>query len=101
MPRLKYKKKGKRVNLWIPERQMKTAAQIDNLSNFFQIALDNAADIMAWAILKGYDPKTYNTGRKVEDVIDTFNKKYPLDPLTQKREQKNWPKNSQNRQELW
>lgn len=100
MPRLKYKKKGKRVNLWIPDRQMKVAAQIDNLSNFFQIALDNAADIMAWAILHDYDPKTYSTGRKLEDVSDEFNKKYPQNELTQKRTQK-WPKPSPKTPELW
>ena len=100
MPRLKYKKKGKRVNLWIPSHQMKTAAQIDNLSNFFQIALDNAADIMAWAILRDVQPQKYNTGRKVEAVIDEFNEKYPQNELTQKR-QGTWRKNSPSKQELW
>lgn len=89
MPRLKFKKKGKRVNVWIPHKQMETAAQIENLSNFFQIALDNAADIMAWAILRDVEPQKYNTGRKVEEVIDEFNEKYPLDPLTAKRLNKN------------
>lgn len=100
MPRLKYKKKGKRVNVWIPERQLKVASQIDNLSNFFQICLDAAPDIMAWAILKDYDPKKYNTGKVVEDVIDEFNEKYPQNPLTQKRTGE-WPKNSPSKQELW
>lgn len=100
MPRLKYKKKGKRVNVWIPERQLKVASQIDNLSNFVQIALDAAPDIMAWAILKDYDPKKYNTGRQLEDVVDQFNEKYPQNELTQKR-QGTWPKNSKKKQELW
>jgi hypothetical protein len=100
MPRLKYKKKGKRVNVWIPDRQMKVASQIDNLSNFFQICLDAAPDIMAWAILKDYDPKKYNTGRQLDDVIDNFNEKYPQNELTQKR-QGTWPKNSEKKQELW
>lgn len=93
MPRLKYKKKGKRVNIWIPARQMKTAAEIENLSNFFQIALDNAADIMAWAILRDVDPKRYHSNHELPDVIDDFNKKYPLDELTQKRNG-TWHKNS-------
>lgn len=100
MPRLKYKKKGKRVNVWIPERQLKVAAQIDNLSAFLQISLDAAADIMTWAILKDVDPKKYNTGRKLEDVVDSFNEKYPQDPLTQKRNG-TWPKNSPSKHELW
>lgn len=100
MPRLKYKKKGKRVCLWIPDKQMKTAVQIENLSKFLQIALDNASDIMAWAILREYDPTKYNTGRKVEDVVDEFNEKYPHNQLTQKRNG-TWPKNSPNKPELW
>lgn len=89
MPTLKNYGPGKRVNVWIPERQLETAEQIENFSNFIQIALDNAADIMAWAILKDVDPKKYNTGREVGDVIDEFNAKYPLDPLTKKRLNKN------------
>lgn len=100
MPRLKYKKKGKRVNLWIPDRQMKTAIQIDNLSAFLQISLDAAADIMAWAILKERDPQKYDTHRKIEDVVDEFNEQYPQNELTQKR-QGTWPKNSQKQRELW
>ena len=100
MPRLKYKKKGKRVNVWIPDHQMKTAVQIDNLSSFLQIALDNAADIMAWAILRDVQPQKYNTGRKIETVIDEFNEKYPQNELTQKR-QGTWPKNSVKKPELW
>lgn len=93
MPRLVYKKKGKRVNVWIPARQMKTASEIDNLSNFFQIALDNAADIMAWAILRDVDPKRFQNHHELPDVIDDFNRKYPLDELTQKRNG-TWRKNS-------
>lgn len=103
MPRLKYKKKGKRVCLWIPATQMKTAAEISNLSNFLQIALDNAADIMTWAILKDVQPKRFDTGRKMEDVVDDFNKKYPPNALTQKRieKQQQWPKNSPKQPDLW
>jgi hypothetical protein len=87
-------KHGKRVNLWIPGKQLETAMQIENISKFFQIALDNAADIMAWAILKEYEPKKYDTGRKTEDVIDEFNKKYPVNPLTAKRLHKNGTRTS-------
>jgi hypothetical protein len=79
---------GKRVNVYIPGRQRETAVQIENLSAFFQIALDNAADIMAWAILRDVKPKTYTPTHKLENVIDDFNDKYPLDPLTQKRQGK-------------
>lgn len=100
MPRLKYKKKGKRVNVWIPDSQMKTAVQIDNLSNFFQLALDQAADIMAWAILKDKDAEKYDTGRKIEDVKEEYNEKYPQNELTQKRNG-TWHKNSQSERELW
>lgn len=100
MPRLKFKKKGKRVNVWIPANQMKTAAQIDNLSEFIQIALDNAADIMAWAILRDIQPDRFNTGRKLETVIDEYNEKHPQNELTQKRTGK-WPQNSPPKPELW
>lgn len=100
MPRLKYKKKGKRVCLWIPHRQMETAIQIENLSKFLQIALDNAADIMAWAILKEYDPQKYNTGKEFGKVIDKYNDRYPQNELTAKRQGK-WPKNSVKKPELW
>ncbi len=100
MPRLKYKKAGKRVNVWIPAHQMKLAQDIDNLSEFFQIALDNAADIMAWAILRDVEPQRFNTGRKVEDVIDEYNKQHPLNELTQKR-QGTWHNNSPKTPELW
>lgn len=99
MPKLKNYGAGKRVNIWLPEKQLKTAVQIDNLSNFFQIALDMAPDIMAWAMLKDLDPK-YNTNKQLEDVIDDFNAKYPQNELTQKRNG-TWPKNSPNKQELW
>jgi hypothetical protein len=85
MPKLKHKTKGKRVNIYIQGRQLETAEQIENLSNFFQICLDNASDIMAWAILRDVDPKKYHSTTELPDVIDDFNKKYPLDELTQRR----------------
>lgn len=100
MPRLRNYGPGKRVNVWIPEKQLKTAVQIENLSNFIQIALDNAADIMAWAILRNADPKVYKENHKLEDVIEPFNEKYPQNELTQKRTAE-WPKNSPQKPELW
>lgn len=100
MPRLKYKKKGKRVNLWIPERQMEMAKNIENLSNFFQIALDAHIDIMAWAIMKKYDPKKYNIEYDDEKVLTEFNEQYPANPGVRARKDK-WHKNSQKTQDPW
>ena len=90
---------GRRVNIYILQRQLKTSDEIDNLSNFFQICLDIAPDIMAWAMLRERDPKKYNTGRKFEDHIKPFNDTYPQDKLTQKRTKK-WPRHSANIQDL-
>lgn len=91
---------GKRISIWLPPKQLKVANQIDNLSNFVQMALDVAPDIMAWAMLKEYDPKKFDTGKKLDDVVDDFNKKYPQNALTQGRKGK-WQKNYQNLPELW
>lgn len=82
-------KSGVRISAWLPPKQRATAAQIENLSKFFQICLDHAPDIMAWAILREVQPETYDSGRKLENVLDEFNEKYPLDPLTAKRLHKN------------
>lgn len=87
---------GKRVNVWIPPAQLPMAIQIENLSKFVQIALDNAPDIMAWAILRDVKPEKYHPLHSIDepDLLDNFNKKYPLDPLTKKR-QRTWHKNFQ------
>ena len=82
-------KSGIRISVWIPPKQRQTAIEIENLSRFFQICLDRAPDIMAWAILREVRPEMYDSGRKLESVIDEFNKKNPLDPLTAKRLGKN------------
>jgi hypothetical protein len=100
MPKLKNYGKGKRVNIWLLEKQLKRAEEIDNFSAFVQIAVDNAVDIMAWAILKGYDPKKFNVPRDTEKVIAEFNEKYPQDELTQKRNG-TWRKSSAKKPELW
>lgn len=59
---------------------------IENFSGFIQICMDQAPDIMAWAILNKHDPKKYHPRAKIEDVVGEFNEKFPLDPLTQKRQ---------------
>lgn len=100
MPRLKYKKKGKRVNIWIPEKQLKIAADIDNLSSFVQLALDQAPSIMAWAILKQKYPEKYYENKKFEDHIDAFNDIYPKNELTKLRDPE-WNKTYRNNQEIW
>ena len=98
----KYDGPGKRVNVYIPAKQLKIAVQIDNLSQFFQIALDNAPDIMAYAILRKEAPERFETHRKIDDYVDDFNRLYPPNELTQKRIDKNeWPKNSPNQPEAW
>lgn len=93
MPRKKPIVEGKRVNIWIPPAQIERAEEIENLSRFFQLCLDNAADIMAWAILRSVEPKKYHPTHEFDAIIDEFNEKYPLDPLTQKRQGK-WPTHS-------
>lgn len=92
---------GKRINIWVPGRQLEVARQIENLSQFIQLALDQAPDIMAWAILHDRHPQKYPIKRKnMEDVVDIFNERYPLDPLTQKRQNK-WHKLSPPKPEIW
>ena len=78
-------KKAKRVNVYVLGKHVEIINQIENLSAFVQIALEQAPDIMAFAILKGIDPKKYDTGRTLDEVIDEFNEKYPQNELTQKR----------------
>ena len=86
-------KEAKRVNVYLHPPQLEVADQIANYSRFVQIATDNAASIMAWAILKGVNPKQYHDTKELSEVIDEFNEKYPADPLTQKRQGK-WQPNS-------
>lgn len=100
MARPKPKREGKAVLIWLPPKSLDTAKQIDNLSNFVQLALSQAPGIMAWAMLHDINPEKYKDSRKIEDVVDDFNAKYPQNELTQKRTGK-WPKNSPSKQELW
>lgn len=80
---------SKRVNVYIHGDNMKTAEEIDNLSEFFNLALILAADLMAWAILQKHDPLTYYSTKKTKELVDKYNKKYPLDSRTAKRLGKN------------
>jgi len=93
VPRKKPVVEGKRVNVWLPPPQLETANEIENLSRFVQLCLDNATEFMAWFILKEIDPVKYHNVRDPEGVIEQFNEKYPLDPLTAKRQGK-WRTNS-------
>lgn len=85
MPKLKNYGKGKRFNVWIPERQLKLWSEIENHSKFVQIALDQAVGVMTWGLLKDKRPDLYYETRKTEEVIEPYNKAFPVDPLTQKR----------------
>lgn len=93
MGRPKPEAEGKRINVWVRPAHLARHAEIENFSAFIQICLEQAPDIMAFALLHKVDPKKYHYRAKMEDVIDEFNEAYPLDPLTQKRQGK-WPTNS-------
>lgn len=101
MPKLKNYGPGKRINIWIPERQLKLLQEIENHSKFFQLALDNAVGIMSWSIIK--KQKDITERAPTEEEVTEFNKNYPLDELTKKRlgKDKPWQSNSQNKPELW
>jgi len=94
MPKLKNYGPGRRVNIWLPEKHDAIAADIENLSQFFQIALEQAAAIMAFDIIK--KEKGLVSPAPTPEAIDRWNKDHPLDPLTAKRK-KQWP-NIQNSQ---
>ncbi len=95
------RKPNNRVNVYIPTELLPLAGMIENFSAFVQIALEQAPDIMTFAILHEKDPKKYHYRRKIEEVIDPFNKKYPLDPrnkltpIIKRRQQGEWQTNSQ------
>ena len=76
-------KPGRRVNIYLKPQHDKIAKDIDNLSEFVQIALEQAAGIMAFDIiqrekkLKKHDPPT-------PEALERWNSDHPLDPLTAK-----------------
>lgn len=88
MARPKPDRSGERRHVYLPPKYLDMADQIENLSGFLQICLDQAPDIMAWAILNRHDPKKYHPRKKMEEVVEEFNEKFPLNPLTQKRQGK-------------
>jgi hypothetical protein len=94
---------GRRVNIYLPPKQEEVADQIENLSNFIQICLNMASDIMAWDILHNMDPEKYTVKHKkpIEEIFSEFNEKNPLDPLTKRRlQRKEWRQNSQKIPEI-
>lgn len=103
MPKLKNYGTGKRVNVWLLERHFQLHHDIDNFSEFIQLCLDNAVDIMTWDILKKEAPETFHIEQPpIEEVLPKFNERHPLDPLTAKRLGKTtWPKNSAKPPESW
>jgi len=88
MPRLKKYKPGRRVNIWLPDYHDNIAKDIDNLSQFFQLALEQAAGIMALDIIKR--EKGLQQPLPTPEQTAEWNKNHPLDPLTAKRK-KQWP----------
>ena len=89
MSRPKNPKQGRRASIWLDYESDQTAKQIDNLSEFIRLALNQASGIMAFDIIKkakglpDHAPPT-------QEQLDTFNANHPLDPLTAKRKNK-WP----------
>lgn len=101
MPSQHSKGPGRRVNVWIPERHLALWDELENKSQFVQIALDDATGLMAFAIIK--EAKGIVRPKPTQEQIGEFNEKFPLDPLTAKRlgKEKQWPKNSPKKPELW
>lgn len=101
MPRLKNYQAGKRVNIWLPDRHVKIAKDIENLSQFVQIALDQAAAIMAFDIIQR-EKNLPKHKPPTPEALDRWNSDHPLDPLTAKRKNvKCSTPNSQSNRELW
>ena len=100
MPKLKNYGPGRRVNIWLPEYHDNIAKDIDNLSQFVQMALEQAAGIMALDIIK--QEKGLKQPLPTPEQYERWNKDHPLNPLTAKREKK-WPntQTSPKKPELW
>lgn len=103
MPKLVNYGTGKRVNVSLLERHLEIWKTLENKSEFVQLCLDNAVDIMTWDILKKEDPETFHIDNPpLEEVVPLYNAKHPLNPLTANRLGKEtWPKNSAKPQENW
>lgn len=83
MPRKTSPKQGRRVSVWLPYEADKTSKEIDNLSEFVQIALEQAASIMAFDIVKKH--KGITQPAPTPAAVERWNEDHPLDPLTAKR----------------
>ena len=102
MSRPKPSNTGIRANVWIHPRHVKLWKEIENKGGFVNMALDDAIGVMTMAILRKENPEKYTIKTKTaEDYLPEFNEKFPLDPLTKKRLNKQWPANSPRTQELW
>lgn len=84
MPKLKNYNAGRRVNIWLPEYHDNIAKDIENLSQFVQIALEQAAGIMALDIIK--KEKGLKQSLPTPEQYEQWNKDHPQNPLTTKRE---------------
>ncbi|RTL04848.1 hypothetical protein EKK58_09495 [Candidatus Dependentiae bacterium] len=96
MGRPKPKKVGIRTTIWIPGKHVDLWNKIENKSGFVQIAMSDAVGVMMWAIMKKGNPKEHHRAvddLDIDDVLPEFNKKFPLDELTQRRQNK-WHKHS-------
>lgn len=91
---------GRRVSIWLPAEHDKISKDIDNLSHFVQLALEQAVGIMAFDIIK--QKKGLPSKAPTQEQLDRWNADHPLDPLTAKRKNK-WPNTqpSPKKPELW
>lgn len=71
------------THISLPKRYKPIIAEIENFSKFVQIALDQAAGIMAWDLIK--KEKGYKDTEKLDDVKDEYNRAHPLNDLTKQR----------------
>lgn len=88
-----------RITLSYPRRQKKILKEIENKSQFFQLALDDAAGLMSWALIKKQQ-KLKEPDKLTPELIAEYNDAFPVDELTAKRQNK-WPRNSPKKPELW
>lgn len=99
MPRQKLKKPPSqfRKQIVLPNRQREIVDGIDNFSAFVQLAVDNAAGIMAWDAIKRQ--KGVEDQEKIEDELPGFNAAHPQNDLTKQRIKPS--ENSPSKPELW
>lgn len=86
-----------RKNISLPERQREVVESIPNFSKFVQLAIDNAAGLMAWDAIKR--EKGLQDKEKLEDELPVYNKNNPVNKLTATRMPPS--ESSPPKQELW